>query len=133
MSDERDHKQSWKIVCFFRIKCFPNVHHVGSQLDNIYTCIILSWPFSNYLFNMLRHNRKSQEIRDCIMCSCSSRPFLPFTALSNYVFTFEANIFQLLYRYHLYHVGKIVVFNVLFTHLFAVCLERHVFHWRARN
>lgn len=118
VSDEREHEHCWTvfsnevlskntIALIIRIYIMWGCNYTASC-----ACVILGCPLSNYLFNRLKHNRKSQEIRDCVMCSPSSRQFLPFTALSNYVFTFHTNIFQLLHRQHLHHVWRIVTFNV---------------------
>lgn len=76
----------------------------------LYAHVIPKFPIDK----LFRDNRKSQEA--CIMCPHSSRQFLPFTALSNYVFTFQENIFQL----PLTRCEKIVTFNV-FIHS-SVCL-----------
>lgn len=56
------------------------------------------------------------------MCPHSSQRFLPFTALSNYVFTFEENIFQLLYRQHSRRAGGLLPICSV-TQLFFFVLE----------
>lgn len=112
------------LACFFLLlsnKVLSRIHI--ALINKFYLVIMWSYSYTTLYAHVIpkfpidklfRHNRKSQEA--CIMCPHSSRQFLPFTALSNYVFTFQENIFQL----PLTRCEKIVTFNV-FIHS-SVCL-----------